>query len=507
MNIISVSRGGESRGMEFARELSARLGYGCLSREEMIEAATKEGITVGRLETAMLKPSQIDENLMVEKEYFQAFATEMLCGRALSEDIVYHGRSGHLLLPGVSHVLKVKVKGGKEARIETAMARLNVSWEKAKRYVESVDEDVEMWIKTYYNADWTQQSDYHLILNLDEVNVSNAATALCSLAQLPEFHATPATRRHLEDLRLASRIRVELARNERTCNTSFLVAADKGVATVSYRPQDSAVASFVEKIVSGIDGVLDVHCTMASSHILWIQERYDPAAESCDQIIDLARRWNAAVEIVRYEPDESAAGSGASGDDVRSTEAPAPRSRSRENGGIEDDVQEPELSQEDSALRDTYKRLVQGGVAGGMKIVTGPTSHLLDSLGTRVSYFLVVVGDLFVKKGHSTRIRLTRELSGAVSEGLRAPVVGMDEMKKTFLFGPGHVISLLVSLVLAAGIFLAVFHFQVPIFEFLYREGLPARIVAAACVAVLVCAFAYLYGTFTRNVLRLLRIE
>ncbi len=502
MNIICISRGSESKGKGFAVKLAQKLGYEALCREDLVEAAIKEGITVGRLETAMLKPQLINETLLLEKEHYQAFATATICERALAGNILYHGRTGHLLLPGVTHVMKIRVVESQEAVIDAVMARMNVSWAKAKRYVEDVDEDVHRWVKTYYNADWNQLTHFNVVLNLDEMSVGNAATAMCSMAALPEFQSTPATRKVLADLLLASRVRIALARNERTSKSRFHVTADQGVVSVSYQPQDEKVADMVPGVVSTLEGVSELHCTMASSYILWIQERFEDCTETCDQVMGLARRYNAAVELVRYVPGQDAETIA----QANAVDAGAP-GRSRENGGIEDDVAEVTRSEEDVSLRRAYDRLVQGGVAGGSKVVSGPTGHLVDSLNARVSYFIVVVGELFMDKGHAARVRMTRELSGAISERLRAPVVGMDELKKTMMFGPRQAMQLVVTMLLSAVLFLATFVFQIPILEFLREEGMAHRAMAAAALAVLVSVFAYLYGTFAHNVLKLVKME
>ena len=104
MQIICISRGTLVGGKAFAERLAQNLGYSCLSREDLIEAAIKEGIQVGKIETAMVKGRGFSERLALEREHYLAFTRAYLCEHALKGQLVYHGRTGHLLLPGISHV-------------------------------------------------------------------------------------------------------------------------------------------------------------------------------------------------------------------------------------------------------------------------------------------------------------------------------------------------------------------------------------------------------------------
>ena len=87
------------------------------------------------------------------------------------------------------------------------MQRLNLPREKAKAYVESVEEDRRRWVRSFYNVDWEASLLYDVVVNLERMNVDNASTSLCAVAQLPDFQATPASNRAMEDLLLASRAR------------------------------------------------------------------------------------------------------------------------------------------------------------------------------------------------------------------------------------------------------------------------------------------------------------
>ncbi|MFH1742760.1 MAG: cytidylate kinase-like family protein, partial [bacterium] len=135
MQLICISRGSYSGGKEFAERLAKKLGWSCLSREELLDEAAGRGIAVGKLEMAMIKPRPLTERMALERDHYQAFVTSVLCERTLKENLVYHGRTAHLLLPSVGHILRIRVVSDMEYRIEAVMQRLNLSREKAKASV------------------------------------------------------------------------------------------------------------------------------------------------------------------------------------------------------------------------------------------------------------------------------------------------------------------------------------------------------------------------------------
>ena len=126
MQIICVSRGSYSRGKDLAETLSKKIGYPQLSREEMVEAAIRGGIAVGKLETAILKPHIFNETLALEKEHYQAFSSMYILEKATRNSLIYHGRAAHLLFPGISNILRIRVLADKEYRINSVMQRLNL---------------------------------------------------------------------------------------------------------------------------------------------------------------------------------------------------------------------------------------------------------------------------------------------------------------------------------------------------------------------------------------------
>ncbi len=516
MQIISISRGIYSRGEEIAQLLAKKLDYACLGRDELVEAATKEGIQVGKLEMAMIKPGLFNEKLALEKDHYLAFSTTYICDKATKKGLVYHGRSGHLLLPGISHVLRVRVFADEEHRINTAMGKLGVDRKKAQRYIADVDEDCERWIHSMYGVSWEDSGLYDVSLNLDQISLGNAASVLANIAQMPDFQMTPASKNTIQDLYLAAATRSVLAQDSRTHNAVVKVRADGGKVTVTYLPQDAQLADAISKVCGEISAITELNLTMAMTNLLWIQEDFQPDTQIFDQVVQIATKWNAAVELLKFQSDSNGEAEEASViSAVKSDAAPS----GEYNGGIEDDGAEHAV---DSPLKTTLDKLAILGKSGGGHIVRGGQRQLLGAIDRTIPYTLVVIGDVFQSKGHAAKLRAVRDLRSFLGDRIKAPVVTSDELESQFLFGKRDIFRFALSAGIAAVIFLLVFYNQKPVLEFLANTGwyaqavghtalgkfnwLPKAIVSIV-VFLFVPVFAASYGNVAHALLKLIKME
>jgi len=187
--------------------------------------------------------------------------------------------------------------------------------------------------------------------------------------------------------------------------------------------------------------------------------------------------------------------------------AAAPRFERTANGGIEDDVEDAGEPSDDGGLSKTLTELARLGRSGGGRSVRTTPNRIQEFINRTTPYSLMVVGDVFLSKGHAAQKRMARDLSGLLHEKLKVPVVTVDELKSQFLFGPRQLINLVIFAVIAAAIFFLVFTNQTAILRFLHDEGAGAKALAAVAVFFFVPIFAYCYGNVARLILKLARIE
>ncbi|MFH0900713.1 MAG: cytidylate kinase-like family protein, partial [Pseudomonadota bacterium] len=475
MPIITVSRGTFSGGRELAETLARKLGVECIESEVLQDAAREFGVPVARLQAAMLKPPAIAKRMGHERDMYLSCITAALCERARGGDLVYHGHAGHLLLRGVSHVMRVRVVADPEFRIKAAMARMNLDRGQARKYIKAVDEDRCRWTQFLYAVDWTDPLLYDFFVNLEHVGVANAATALCAMAELPDFKPTPASILELEDLLLASRARICLWSDERTERAEVSVHAHRGVVTVRYMPQQAELVPCIPAVLERLEGLKEVHCTIASTSLLWIQDKFSPSSDAFGHVVDLAQRWDSSVELLQLVP--------AGSEDIAPSVLPAASSlRHSNNDGNDGDggviLDTPGEKSDDEAPKDsetaeTREELRRLGRCGGMQAL--PTASIPGAVNPSSKYSLVVVGEAYGDRPHAVRSRLKRELRLALADHLNVPVVGVEELRRRLQFGPRQVAQLVASLATVVATYLLVFSNEAAIMTFIRDQSTLAR--------------------------------
>jgi len=497
MPIIFVCSDPFGDGEKLAKSLADKLGYAFLSREDVVAKANECGIPVGKLELAMVKKPAVRERLARLKERYLAVATSTICEKAAEGDLVYHGRAGHFLLPGVSHVLRVRVIPEHAQRMDNVMRRTKLSREKAETFLRDIDSDVRAWVHFVHGADMDDLRRYDLVVNLEHVSVENAATALCGIADLPDFKATPASRKAMEDRLLQARARIRLALDERTAEADLTVRSSDSAVTVTYMPRQASLAPVIPEVLRGLPGCRAMRCTVATTNILWIQEEFRADSSTMGEINELARRWGAAVELMRYAPQESSA----------PAQNAVPSSTARSPGGIEDDVVE-HFSPADRSFREAVDALVREGRSGGAQTVAGNSEKLLASISPEINYSLIAVGDVHLHKPAAVRTRATRELTSLLARSVKAPVISTAELGKKLHFGWSQIGKMVLGAAVTALVYMVVFGYQTPLLDMLggaahtQRPWLAPLLVAA--VAPLV---AWSYGIVASSLLKLIRLE
>jgi hypothetical protein len=359
--------------------------------------------------------------------------------------------------------------------------------------------------------------NYDLTVTLQHLGVDNAASALVASAQLPEFQLTPASIKVLEDLHLGARARMALARDEDTYRAAVKVRADQGVVTVNYLPQDADAAPHIRRVLERLPGLEDLRITMATATLLWIQETFQPHSEVYQKVVEIATKWNAAVELVRLAP-------GSARPEEGPTPEPAdgsPSARGREfDGGIEED--EPESVLDDGGVAATLDELAGAGRAGGGKSVYGGQQDLVEALDRGFPYTLVVVGEAFLSKAHAARVRATRDLRSFLADRIRAPVVTADELGEQYLFGRRDIARTIVFLAITALLFFLVFSNQEWVLAFMANTGWYAeavqdtflsrfdwlpKVVVSLALVLFIPLVAYSYGRVTGAFMKLIKME
>jgi hypothetical protein len=171
---------------------------------------------------------------------------------------VYHGHAGHLLLAGISHVIRVRVIADMEFRIKAAMTRLNVGRNEAIARIREIDKQRIKWTQFLYGVEWRDPSLYDIVLNLEHMSVDSACEIVARMTELEDFKPTPQSMKAMEDLTLGSLVWAALSRDPRTRAADVKVVADDGVVTITGTTRSESVLLAIPLVARQVEGVKDV---------------------------------------------------------------------------------------------------------------------------------------------------------------------------------------------------------------------------------------------------------
>ncbi|MBU3918050.1 cytidylate kinase-like family protein [bacterium] len=256
MPIITISRGSYSRGKEVAEKVAAKLGYDCLSRDVVLEAASQLHIPEVKLIRALHDAPNIVERLIGGKEKYIAEFRNVLLNFLKKDNVVYHGLAGQFFLKGIPHVLKVRILADIEQRVIEEMEREAISEDEARRILEKDDEERRQWSLHLYGIDTWDPSLYNMVLKIGKLTVDCAVDIIFNAIKQPCFETTPEARQKLTDLaliaRLHSKIDKSLIYNISASNDDVIIVLN------APKKRQKELTSLVRSIADGIPDIKNV---------------------------------------------------------------------------------------------------------------------------------------------------------------------------------------------------------------------------------------------------------
>jgi cytidylate kinase len=206
MAIITISRGCFSHGREIAERVAAALGYECISQEVLLEASESFNIPEKKLAETLHGAPGLIERITHARRHFLDFIRTALMEHAKKDNIVYHGYAGHILLPGISHVLKIRVMADMEDRVTFLQRQKKVSRDVALHLIEQEDNERAEWYHYIYKKDMSNPQFYDMVLHIGRLRIQDACDVICTAAKSDTFKATTVSRTALYDLALCSHV-------------------------------------------------------------------------------------------------------------------------------------------------------------------------------------------------------------------------------------------------------------------------------------------------------------
>jgi cytidylate kinase len=255
MAIVTISRGPYSGIEALAVRLSEDLDYRLLSREELLARSAQEfGALESQLESALKHVPKFLEGRGLSRRHFVYCIQATMAKAVQSDNLVYYGEAGHLLLKGIPHHLRVRMVANVEDRVGAAMERCGLRHEKAVQYILESDKALEKWVKWIHGVDINDPATVDLTINLEHIPIQSACALIAETADR-DFRTTPQSQKVVDDLVVSSQIRAKIGLDRKISDARIAVEADDGVVTITVNPRFAAEVGRVKELASQIPGV------------------------------------------------------------------------------------------------------------------------------------------------------------------------------------------------------------------------------------------------------------
>jgi len=204
MAIITISRGSFSHGKEIAEKVAEKLNYECVSREILLEASQYFHVPEKKLLESIHDAPSMLERITHGRERYIDYIRAALLEHVKKDSVIYHGHAGHLLIPEIRHVLKVRVIAELDERIALVQQRNHLSKNAAIAHIADEDKHRALWTRYLYKVDIDDPRLYDMILHIGGLKISDAIEIICSAARCEALKATVDSEKIINDLAVTS---------------------------------------------------------------------------------------------------------------------------------------------------------------------------------------------------------------------------------------------------------------------------------------------------------------
>ncbi len=232
MAIITIARECCSHGAEIAEKVADILGYECISREILLEAAYFFNIPEQKLLHSIHDAPSVLERITHGREKYLAYIRAALLEHVKKDNVVYHGYAGHLLIPEIKHVLKIRIFAAENDRVSVLQKDQKMSRQQAVAFLKREDKQRVDWTRYIYNRDVHSPELYDLIINLMHLKIGDACDLICRAARSHVYQAAPESKKFVCDLAVSSHVKAAL---QDICDAE--VNADNGIVHIQVAAQ------------------------------------------------------------------------------------------------------------------------------------------------------------------------------------------------------------------------------------------------------------------------------
>lgn len=255
MSVLLISRGSMSGGQIIAECLSHTGGFRCLTREDLIALVNQHGEIANRVMASIEKAVTDYERFSELRRPYKILMRLALLEYARQDNLAYFGYSGHLLVEGISHFVRIRLLAPVELRVKTTVERLHCSEAEALDYIRRVDEERTRWARFMYGRNIQDPRLYDLCIHMEKISFSAVCSLLQRVLQEKEFQPTDESLAKMEEMYVAAQVEASLATHPETQAYEIGASFHGGRLLLQGPYLDDPAEALVTELASSVQGV------------------------------------------------------------------------------------------------------------------------------------------------------------------------------------------------------------------------------------------------------------
>jgi cytidylate kinase len=255
MAVLLISRGTMSGGELLARCLTHTAGVRCVTREDLLASVNRHGELATRVTTEIERAARAYEEFSESRRPYKILMRHALLEYARQGNLAYLGYSGHLLVEGIAHFVRVRLLAPLDLRVRMTMGRLGCDRGAAEDYIRKADEERLRWARFMYGKNIRDPSLYDLCVNIERMSIPTVCSMLTHAVQEKELQPTAESIAAMDGEFLATSVLAALVTNPVTFSLEMGATAEGGHVRLEGPYLEGALLGKTLDIARSVPGV------------------------------------------------------------------------------------------------------------------------------------------------------------------------------------------------------------------------------------------------------------
>ncbi len=254
MGIITISRGSYNKAKEVSEKVANKLGYKCISREDILSTSEDYSIPDFSLHKSIQDVKALFGRYDYAKEKYLSFFEASFYDYFKKDNVIYHGYVGVYYAKKIPNSLNVRILTDIETRIKFVMSNEGYPRDEAIKYLQKLDDARIKWALFLYDMDIRDAVNYDLTINIDKLTTDDAVDIIVNTANKKQFITTPESLKEADNLSLSAKVKKLLIGKYPQLD----VKAIDGVVTIKVADGQDKIQNEIELIRKTLPEIKDI---------------------------------------------------------------------------------------------------------------------------------------------------------------------------------------------------------------------------------------------------------